>query len=53
MKSSKLPLQSAPVERTVTGATLSTQSGVDPSFWGALASTLLPIAGKAISGLLS
>ena len=37
MKSPKLPKQAAPVERTITGASLSTESGVDPSFWGALA----------------
>jgi hypothetical protein len=31
MKSSKLPIQSAPVERIATGATMSDRGGVDPS----------------------
>lgn len=51
-KSSKLPIQAAPVERTVTGASMSGDKGVDPSFWGALASTLLPVAAKAIGSLV-
>lgn len=51
MKSAKLPIQAAPVERTVNGATMSSQDGVNPSFWGALASTLLPIAAKGIASL--
>ena len=31
MKSSKLPIQAVPVERTVTGVRMSNQNGVDPS----------------------
>ncbi|NER98262.1 MAG: hypothetical protein F6J86_31295 [Symploca sp. SIO1B1] len=31
MKSSKLPIQAAPVERTVTGVPMSNQNGVDAS----------------------
>jgi len=52
MKSSKLPIQAAPVERTVTGASMSSDNGVDPSLWGALASTLLPVAAEAIGSLI-
>ena len=37
MKSSKLPIQAAPVERNITGAAISNQNGVDPSFsWGSV-----------------
>jgi hypothetical protein len=32
MKSSKLPIQSAPVNRIATGASISDHNGVDPSF---------------------
>ncbi|AOX03854.1 hypothetical protein BJP34_34425 [Moorena producens PAL-8-15-08-1] len=31
IKSSKLPIQAAPIERTVTGASMSSDNGVDPS----------------------
>ncbi len=41
-KSSKLPVQATPVERNVTGAAMSSENGVDPSFdWGGLLSTVL------------
>ncbi len=53
MKSSKLPIQSAPVVRTASGAAVSGQSGVDPSFdWGGLLGSIakvgLPILGGAL-----
>ena len=50
LKSSKLPIQAAPVERNITGACMSSDKGVDPSLLGALTS-LIPIAGKAIGSL--
>ena len=31
MKSSKLPIQAAPVQRNITGVSMSSQNGVDPS----------------------
>jgi hypothetical protein len=31
MKTSKLPIQAAPVERTITGAAISNQNGVEAS----------------------
>ncbi|NEO78075.1 hypothetical protein [Moorena sp. SIO4G3] len=52
MKSSKLPIQAAPVERTVIGASMSSDNGVDPSLWTALASTLIPVAAEALSSLI-
>ncbi len=53
-KSSKLPIQAAPVERAVTGASMSSEKGVDPSLLGlgTLASTLIPVAAKAIGSLI-
>jgi hypothetical protein len=33
MKSSKLPIQAAPVERTITGTRISSQNGVEASGW--------------------
>lgn len=32
MKTSKLPIQAAPVERTITGAAISNQNGVEASW---------------------
>ncbi|NEN88982.1 MAG: hypothetical protein F6K48_08675 [Okeania sp. SIO3H1] len=50
MKSSKLPIQAAPAERTVTGVSMSNQNGIDPSFdVGKLVSTLV----TAITGVLN
>ncbi len=55
MKSSKLPIQAAPVQRHITGASISNENGngVEASFWGALlkgAATLAPTIIDAISG---
>ncbi|MGL5064976.1 MAG: hypothetical protein ACRC62_33835 [Microcoleus sp.] len=33
MKSSKLPIQAAPVKRTIAGARISSQNGVEASVW--------------------
>ncbi|MGL5059153.1 MAG: hypothetical protein ACRC62_04150 [Microcoleus sp.] len=33
MKSSKLPIQAAPVERTIAGARISSHNGVEASGW--------------------
>jgi hypothetical protein len=41
----KLPKQSAPVERNITGAAISNQNGVEASLWGSLlagAASLIP-----------
>ncbi len=38
----KLPKQSAPVERNITGAAISNQNGVEASFWSQLATAFLP-----------
>jgi len=43
-----LPVQVAPIDRTPSGVALASGSGVEPAFWGALASTLIPIAAKQI-----
>ncbi|NEN88983.1 MAG: hypothetical protein F6K48_08680 [Okeania sp. SIO3H1] len=54
MKSSKLPIQAVPVERTVTGVPMSNQNGVDPSFdWAKLATELVPAITSVISSFLS
>jgi hypothetical protein len=46
MKSSKLPIQSYPVERTITGASMSSGDGVEPSWLWAIPAAIS--AGKAI-----
>jgi hypothetical protein len=47
MKLSKLPIQSAPVERTIAGSPISNGDGVEASgFLGDLLSTLGGLAGK-------
>ncbi len=56
MKSSKLPIQAVPVERTVTGVPMSNQNGVDPSFslgdvWDAV-KTYGPTVVKGVASLL-
>lgn len=56
MKSSKLPVQAAPVERTVTGTPMSSENGVDPSFgfgdiWNAV-KTYGPGIAKGVASLL-
>jgi hypothetical protein len=38
----KLPKQSAPVERNITGAAISNQNGVEASFWGTAALMAIP-----------
>ncbi|NEO78076.1 hypothetical protein [Moorena sp. SIO4G3] len=51
MKSSKLPIQAAPVERTVTGASMSSDNGVDPSInWGKIGSIALDTIGSLLGG---
>ncbi|MBU7586459.1 MAG: hypothetical protein KAF91_26945 [Nostoc sp. TH1S01] len=53
MKSSRLPIQSAPVERTITGAAVSNGNGVDPSFdWGGLLKTVGNVAATALPAVL-
>ncbi len=55
MKSSKLPMQAAPVQRYIAGAPISSENGngVEASFWGALlkgAATAIPAIVNAVSG---
>ena len=54
MRPSKLPIQSAPVERHITGAAISNESsGVDASFWGLVAkglATAVPAIIDAVTG---
>ncbi|NEN88981.1 MAG: hypothetical protein F6K48_08670 [Okeania sp. SIO3H1] len=53
MKSSKLPIQAAPVERTVTGVSMSNQNGIDPSFdVGKLVSKLVTAITSVVSNLV-
>jgi hypothetical protein len=53
MKSSKLPIQAAPVERNITGAAISNQNGVDPSFdWGGLLKTVGSVAAPILGSLI-
>lgn len=53
MKRSKLPLQAAPVERTIAGTPMSNQSGVDPSFnWGGLLKDVASAALPAVLGAI-
>ena len=47
MRRSKLPNQTAPVERSATGTRMSSNNGVEPSFlWAAIPAAIS--AGKAI-----
>jgi hypothetical protein len=52
MKSSKLPIQAAPVERTITGARISSQNGVEASGWldilKSVGQAALPVVGKLL-----
>jgi hypothetical protein len=52
MKSSKLPIQSAPVVRTATGVPVSSGNGVEASGWmdilGGIAKVALPALGGAL-----
>jgi hypothetical protein len=52
MKTSKLPIQSAPVERTITGAAISNQNGVEASGWldifKTVAQAALPVVGNLL-----
>ena len=50
MKSSKLPIQASPVERTITGTPMSINNGVEPSFLFAIPAAIS--AGKAIYNAL-
>ena len=56
MKMSKLPIQSAPVERQITGAAISSENGVDASGFldtiGDIAKTVAPIALPALASLI-
>ncbi len=56
MKSCKLPIQSAPVERTIVGTPMANESGIDPSFgWGDVwnaVKTYGPTVAKGIASLL-
>ena len=54
MKSSKLPIQSAPIERTLTGAPMSKNSGVDPSFsWGDIWDGIKKYGPSVVKGVAS
>lgn len=54
MKSAKLPIQAAPVERTITGAAMSSQDGVDPSFgWGDIWSGIKKYGPGIVKGVAS
>lgn len=54
MKSSKLPIQAAPVERTIVGTPMSSGNGVDPSFnLGGLFKTIASVAGPILGSLSS
>ncbi len=53
MKSSKLPVQAAPIERTIVGAAMSSGDGVDPSFdWGGLLGGIAKAAIPVIAGAI-
>ncbi|MEH1865822.1 MAG: hypothetical protein V7K69_12565 [Nostoc sp.] len=53
MKSSKLPIQAAPVERTIVGTPMSSGNGVDPSFdWGGLVKTIGSVAAPLLGSLI-
>jgi hypothetical protein len=56
MKSCKLPIQAAPVERTIVGTPMANESGIDPSFgWGDVwnaVKTYGPTVAKGIASLL-
>ncbi|MGF1937837.1 MAG: hypothetical protein RM347_026205 [Nostoc sp. ChiQUE02] len=52
MKSSKLPIQAAPVERTISGGRISSQNGVEASGWLDILKTVgqaaLPVVGQLL-----
>jgi hypothetical protein len=52
MKSSKFPIQAAPVERTITGAHVSSQNGVEASGWLDIVKTVGQAALPVVSNLL-
>ncbi|MEM9216454.1 MAG: hypothetical protein AAGD25_19170 [Cyanobacteria bacterium P01_F01_bin.150] len=56
MTNSKLPIQSAPVDRQINGAAVSGENGVDASGFldtlGTIAKTVAPIALPALSSLI-
>ncbi|MEM9216453.1 MAG: hypothetical protein AAGD25_19165 [Cyanobacteria bacterium P01_F01_bin.150] len=56
MKSSKLPVQSAPVDRYITGAAMAGENGVDASGFldilKSVGSAVAPVALDAIKGLI-
>jgi hypothetical protein len=53
MKSSKMPIQAAPVERNITGATtISNQNGVEASGWLDIVKTIGKAALPVVSQLL-
>ncbi len=47
----KLPIQSAPVQRDITGVTLSSENGVDASFWGAILKGIATVAPHIINAI--
>jgi hypothetical protein len=56
MKSSQLPIQSAPVQRHISGAPVSGDQGVEASGWldtlGSVAKTVAPIAAPVLGSLI-
>lgn len=52
MNSSKLPIQAAPVERTITGTRISNQNGVEASGWLDILKTVGQAALPVVSNLL-
>lgn len=52
MKSSKLPIQSTPVERATVGASFSTENGVEASGWLDTLGQVVSTVGPPILGAL-
>jgi len=56
MKPSKLPIQAAPIERTITGAPMSSDNSVEASGWldtiGDIVKTAAPIAAPILGSLI-